>query len=147
MKRVVGFDLNYRLRLPTEKQSDKKLGSLIKDESMKEELDSGDALFCCQCHQVITTETDRINIQGAHQHCFANPYGIIFQIGCFQTAKGCGYTGSLTEKWSWFKGLSWRIAICNMCLIQLGWLYVSPGGESFNGLILNRLISDDEKII
>jgi hypothetical protein len=50
----------------------------------------------------------------------------------------------LTEEYSWFKGFSWKIALCRLCAIQLGWLFVSSKMESFNGLVLNRLIFDEE---
>ena len=143
----VGCDLNYHLRQPTEKLKNKKLAPVVEDKPVEKTSDNGESILCRQCRQVITTKAEQITVQGAHQHTFANPHGIIFQIGCFQSAKGCGYTGSLTEEWSWFKGFSWKIAVCNICLIQLGWLFLSSGGGSFNGLILNRLISDDEKIL
>ena len=145
MTEPVEFDVNYRLRQSTEKQNNKNLTPIVEDKPIEKTSDSGEPIICRQCRQGITTQADRITVRGSHQHTVANPHGIIFQIGCFQSAPGCGYTGPLTEEWSWFKGFSWKIAICGFCLIQLGWLFVSSGGESFNGLILNRLVSDDEK--
>jgi hypothetical protein len=31
---------------------------------------------------VITSPAERIVVQGSHQHTFANPHGIIYEIGC-----------------------------------------------------------------
>ena len=78
-------------------------------------------------------------MQGAHQHTFANPHGLVFRIGCFRRARGCGYTGPLSNEFSWFRGYSWRIAVCGRCLNQLGWLFVSSADTAFNGLILDQL--------
>jgi len=145
MTEPAGFDFNFRFRQSTEKQNNKNLAPIVEGKPIEKTADSGEPIICRQCRQGITTQADRITVQGSHQHTVANPHGIIFQIGCFQSAQGCGYTGPLTAEWSWFKGFSWKIAVCGFCLIQLGWLFVSSGGESFSGLILNRLASGDEK--
>lgn len=101
-------------------------------------------IFCRQCFQVITSETEKIDVQGGHKHTFANPHGLIFEIGCFKCATGCIYTGKPVSDFSWFKGFKWRLASCSKCLVQIGWLFVSVGfeggSESFNGLILDRLV-------
>jgi hypothetical protein len=78
-----------------------------------------------------------------HQHAFCNPYGIIFEIGCFRTAPGCGYAGPATEEFSWFPGYSWRLALCSSCGTHLGWQYTAPDKESFCGLILDNLIQPE----
>ena len=38
-------------------------------------------ILCRQCHQAITKPADRIVMQGSHRHTFANPHGIVFEIG------------------------------------------------------------------
>ncbi len=97
-------------------------------------------LLCRQCLNPITAKSARITVNGMHQHAFANPHGVIFDIGCFRTAEGCAAVGSATEEFTWFAGYMWRIALCRACLTHMGWLYVSPGGERFFGLILDHLI-------
>lgn len=98
-----------------------------------------ESLVCRECRHVITRTTERVSVQGTHAHTFANPAGILFQIGCFQSAMGCTCVGAATEQWSWFSGFSWRVAVCRACMSHLGWQYTRAGGASFYGLILNRL--------
>ena len=129
----------YLLRLPSDKQSVEKLEDFLEDEAIEKEPDWEEKILCRECHQVITSPTERIEVQGSHQHTFANPGGILYQIGCFRQVKGCGYVGPATEEWTWFKGFKWRIAVCSNCFSHLGWIFLSPWNESFHGLILNRL--------
>lgn len=128
------------LRQPSGKYGDEKPGCLAEGETEENEPDIDKYILCRQCRRIITTPTERIEMLGAHQHAFANPHGIVYQIGCFRSATGCGYTGQPTNEFSWFKGFSWRLAVCGSCLFHLGWLFISPGSESFNGLILDHLI-------
>ena len=132
--------IGYLLRQPSGKYGDEKPGCLAEGETKKKEPDIDKYILCRQCRRIITTPTERIEMLGAHQHAFANPHGIVYQIGCFRSATGCGYTGQPTNEFSWFKGFSWRLAVCGSCLFHLGWLFISPGSESFNGLILDHLI-------
>jgi len=131
-------------RVPFKKQGDGKAKKSPEEKPFEAEPDSEDAVLCRQCHQVLTNRSARISIQGAHQHTFANPNGIVFQIGCFRSVRGCGYVGPTTSEWSWFKGYSWRILVCTMCLTHLGWRYTSAGNEGFSGLILDRIIESKE---
>ena len=98
------------------------------------------ALLCRQCLLTITNRSELIEVEGAYEHTFANPQGVVFQIGCFGSVKGCGHVGPATDEWSWFKGFRWQIALCGMCLTHLGWYYTSKYMNSFHGLILDRLI-------
>ena len=127
-------------RVPPEKQSDEMLNSFVEDEAQEQTSDQEEYIRCRQCHNVITSPTERIQVQGLHQHTFANPHGIVFEIGCFRSVKGCGHAGPASKEFSWFKGFSWRIAVCIMCLTHLGWLFDSTDEESFHGLILDRLV-------
>ncbi len=126
-------------REPPEGNGNEKTGILPGRETDLDDPDKGEQILCRQCFQPITGPGDRLEINGAHQHVFANPSGAVYEIGCFRTAPGCGYSGFPTEEFSWFKGYSWRIAICGMCLTHMGWLFISSG-SSFNGLILNKLL-------
>ncbi len=131
---------SHLFRLPSDRQTKKKPETLIGDESIEKESDNDENILCRQCCQVVTSCAERMEVQGAHQHTFANPGGVIYRIGCFRSVRGCVFIGSATEEWSWFKGFSWKIAVCSSCLTHLGWVYLSAGHKSFNGLILNRLI-------
>ncbi len=97
-------------------------------------------VLCRECLHAVTREQDRTEVHGAHQHTFANPSGIVFTIGCFRSADGCGAAGSPTDEFTWFAGFSWRVAVCAACLAHLGWLFSSASGANFWGLILDHLI-------
>ena len=129
----------YFLRIPL---PDRQGEQLIQEED-EEKKEEEKHILCAQCRAVITSPHERIEVQGAHEHTFFNPYGIIFQIGCFRQARGCGYQGPAIEEFSWFPGYIWRIAICRSCLTHLGWLYSAPDQESFCGLILDHLIQPE----
>ena len=98
------------------------------------------AIVCRQCHHIITFSTEQRIINGAHIHTFANPEGIIFEIGCFRDATGCGYIGPASSEFTWFSGYVWRIAVCAYCQVHLGWRFTGGDGHFFHGLITSRLI-------
>ncbi len=100
-------------------------------------------LLCVRCRQPITRPADKIAIQNAHQHAFANPSGLIFEIGCFQAAPGCAHIGESSSEFTWFPGYQWKIAVCGNCLTHLGWRFTAPG-TAFHGLILSALISSEK---
>lgn len=109
------------------------------EDDREETVEGSGAFLCKACGHIITYEEDRVSLQGAHRHTFANPHGLVFEIGLFQTAPGCTYEGPLTAEFSWFAGFQWKIALCSRCLIHLGWLFVSSTNR-VNGLILSRLV-------
>ena len=139
---LIASNLNFAFlfRPPPEKYGNESLQSLTDAESKEKEADSEDFILCRQCLQIITSKTERIEIENSHYHTFANPHGIIYDIGCFRSAAGCGYVGSYSYEFAWFKGFNWRIAVCRMCLTHLGWLFASQSNESFYGLIMDRII-------
>lgn len=134
----------FHLRPPRKKQSDEMLDSLVESEAEEKESDDEEYILCRQCLHVITSSTERIVVQGLHRHTFANPHGIVFEIGCFRSSIGCGYAGPASDEFTWFQGFSWRVAVCVRCLTHLGWLFTSMGYESFHGLILDRLITQNQ---
>ncbi len=97
-------------------------------------------LFCATCRNLITSQDDRISVQGGQEHTFTNPHGYVFNIGCFRDTRGCAHIGDRMSAWSWFRGFTWRVALCGDCNIHLGWLFEAPD-ERFHGLILSRLTS------
>lgn len=112
----------------------------IEEEFNDDEGDSEGNVICRSCYNLLTKSSNKINIDGSHRHVFANPHGHVFEIGCFRHVTGCGYTGVTTGEFSWFKGYSWRIAICASCFIHLGWLFTASDKEIFHGLILKQIV-------
>lgn len=102
---------------------------------------TADAIVCRRCLHIVTFPTERRMIDGAHTHTFANPEGIIFEIGCYHDAQGCGYIGPSSSEFTWFAGYVWRIAICGYCHVHLGWRFTAGDGHFFHGLITSRLIT------
>jgi hypothetical protein len=96
-------------------------------------------VICKQCGQRLARTSDRTLVNGAHRHTFANPSGIVFEIGCYVNVSGCGLAGPPSTEFTWFSGHSWRIAVCAKCLVHLGWMFVSSQGGLFFGLILDRI--------
>ncbi len=139
-------DANSLLRSPNNKRSENRLKPAVRKDPKEQDADAGSYLLCRHCLQVISSPAERIEVQGSHKHTFANPQGIIYEIGCFKNAAGCGYTGVPTDEYTWFRGFRWRVAICGHCLTHLGWLFMSTASSSFNGLILNRLVESKKEI-
>ena len=135
------LSLSYLFRVPPEKQNIEMIESFVEDETEEDILDPEAYIRCRQCLNIITHPAERITIQGSHQHTFANPHGIVFEIGCFRTVQGCVRAGPASTEFSWFPGFSWRIAVCIKCLAHLGWLFASQDNDSFHGLILDRLVT------
>ncbi len=111
--------------------------TLIRSES-EERTEEEKAYRCIICGQNITTEKNRLPVQGQAEHTFTNPHGFVFTIGCFSEAPGCGTAGSPTTEFTWFPGYAWSYAVCGQCKIHLGWHFTGESG-SFFGLILNRI--------
>ncbi|MBW2409052.1 MAG: hypothetical protein JRF72_04575 [Deltaproteobacteria bacterium] len=130
----------HLLRQPSEKPGQDSTPVIEEEEAEEQEPEEEEYIRCRQCQQAITRPADRIAVDGSHQHTFANPHGIVFEIGCFKTVRGCGFAGELTDEFSWFAGYHWRVSYCSLCLTHLGWMFVSGGGDMFHGLILDRLI-------
>lgn len=97
-------------------------------------------ILCRQCRNMITGPAEGIWMNGSHRHTFANPVGVVYEIGCFNSATGCRSVGPATGEFTWFSGHLWRVAICAKCLTHLGWHFFSSAGRGFHGLILDRLI-------
>lgn len=96
-------------------------------------------IVCKQCQQRLSRPSERIQINGAHSHTFANPSGVVFEIGCFRMVSGLHFIGPPSYEFPWFAGHSWQIVICATCQTHLGWCFKGPGSSQFFGLILERL--------
>jgi hypothetical protein len=102
-------------------------------------------LYCRSCHAPVTHDKERQTIDGKRYHVFANPDGMVFEIGCFGLAPGCLAQGVLTAKFSWFPPYAWSYALCRRCQSHLGWYYETVGRIPFFGLILTRLVGEAHK--
>ena len=134
---IAKFDRSFLLRPPsTPKKSDPHTSPSGQDQSAEAPME---AVVCRQCLHEITSVDQIRQIRGAHIHTFANPEGIVFEIGCYRDAWGCGYVGPASAEFTWFSGYVWRIAICANCLAHLGWRFAAPDGRFFHGLITSRI--------
>ncbi|WP_321492601.1 cereblon family protein [uncultured Desulfobacter sp.] len=101
------------------------------------------AILCKNCNAVVTKpEFAMLSEQGFSQ-AFANPAGIVFEIGCFSEASGCYQGSGPSSEFTWYPGYDWCIGICRNCTFHLGWIFlpVRKGPSSkFYGLILDHLI-------
>jgi hypothetical protein len=121
---------------PQQQRSPEAGTAAAEEESPEEEA----YILCRDCLHPITRPAERISVDGQHRHTFANPHGIVFEIGCFRSAQGCGTVGPGSDEFTWFAGHHWRVCVCVTCLVHLGWRFDSPNGNTFFGLILDRLI-------
>ena len=129
-----------RIRCLREESEDEPGGSREIDvEEEQEQSEEPDrAILCGSCGAEITSDEHRIDVDGKFEHTFANPAGILYTIGCFDEAPGCGAFGEETDEFTWFPGYTWQIVLCRDCSSHLGWRYWSSDRE-FYGLILARL--------
>jgi hypothetical protein len=118
-------------------------GLLVPEHDEAEDEGGGKLLACAVCRSPITTWAARIEIDGGHEHTFTNPDGIRFRIGCFREVQGCVGVGRPTAAFTWFAGYTWQIEHCGTCALHLGWRYRAPG-HGFHGLIVNRLVEEDD---
>jgi hypothetical protein len=100
------------------------------------------ALLCKACRARITRRVLAMEVNGSHRHVFFNPHGLVFELGCFASAKNVIPTGPKTDEFTWFPGHAWQVVACAGCSTQLGWRYTGPSGGFF-GLILAALIEED----
>lgn len=126
--------------LKQEDQTDTDIVSEVEDLLKDDDGEGEGNIMCRNCYNIIAKSSDRIPIHGADKHIFANPHGHVFEIVCVKNVTGCGHTGMTTDEFSWFKGYSWKIAVCRSCLVHLGWAFMGIDGDLFHGLILNQIV-------
>ncbi len=102
-------------------------------------------ILCRQCANMVTDPNQGTWINGSHRHTFANPIGVVYEIGCFSEAPGCRPVGPASDEFTWFAGYLWRVSICSKCLTHLGWQFLSSAGHGFFGLIFDRLIEQEKQ--
>ena len=106
----------------------------VEDEERRE-------LLCRGCRSPITRRDLAMEISGSHRHVFFNPHGLVFELGCFASAKNVIPQGPRTDEFTWFPGYEWQVVTCSGCSGQLGWRYTSADGGFF-GLIVAALTED-----
>lgn len=99
------------------------------------------AIRCAGCGAVVTVDEHRISVDGAHLHTRTNPHGLRFTFACFRQAPGCRAMGPATAEWTWFPGHEWQVGVCAACGVHLGWVFRAPAGDTFHGLIADRIAS------
>lgn len=103
--------------------------------------ETGGVLVCRACRARITRRDLAMEVDGSHRHVFFNPAGLVFELGCFASAKNVLPTGPRTDEFTWFPGFEWQAVACASCVSQLGWRYTGPKG-GFYGLILTALMEE-----
>ena len=101
----------------------------------------GRVLVCKACRSVITRRDLGMEVNGRHRHVFFNPHGLIFELGCFASARNIIPTGPKTDEFTWFPGFAWQVVACTGCSTQLGWRYTGNQG-GFYGLIVSALLEE-----
>jgi hypothetical protein len=96
------------------------------------------AVICAACNHALTKRSARIEIDGAHEHAFANPAGLTFRVACLREAPGSRADGDESTFWTWFSGYAWRVALCGACGEHVGWSYANDA-SGFFGLITTRI--------
>ncbi|ADU61082.1 MAG: hypothetical protein KUA35_11130 [Pseudodesulfovibrio sp.] len=100
-------------------------------------------LVCRTCRTMVTRPELSVEVDGSHRHVFFNPHGLVFDLGCFASARNVLPTGPKTDEFTWFAGYAWQAVVCAGCAGLLGWRYTGQG-HAFFGLILPALIEADE---
>jgi len=106
---------------------------------------TGRSLRCQECGNLITSRSARIEVSGTHEHARVNPAGVSYIIGCFRVAPGCAATGERSAYFTWFPGYLWQVVLCSRCARHLGWVFHGEG-EPFHGLILERLVNEQDSV-
>ncbi|MEA1967259.1 MAG: cereblon family protein [Thermodesulfobacteriota bacterium] len=122
---------------------DKKKNPVEHQETMAEQEEEYEReILCAFCKNRISSLDEQIVVNGSHDHIFANPHGLVFEVGCYKIAHGCVNFSGLSKEFTWFPGYAWKIAGCRFCSTHLGWFFLSET-HSFWGLILDKLIIDN----
>ena len=112
---------------------------ILEDDDADSREDEAPGILCSECRNLVTMPDFRIIVNDSHTHVFANPSGLVFEIGCFKEAGGVICSPDSSSEFSWFPGCRWRIAVCRLCAQHLGWYFFSDS-LCFHGLILDKLI-------
>lgn len=100
---------------------------------------------CAYCGAFITDSAAMITIQGARDHSFVNPAGVLCNFTTFVTCQNVTAHQELYVQHSWFPGYGWRFLLCARCFQHIGWKYdaVREGlrPPSFFGILVESVDS------
>jgi hypothetical protein len=102
-------------------------------------VDDDRRVYCRACAGFVALSQARLSVNGAQEHSFVNPEGLMFRIGCFAEAPGLSPLGEPSSHWTWFTGFSWQAGVCAGCGTHLGWSYRNASLR-FVALILDRVV-------
>ena len=139
---MMWLDLNTPLALRPKKGPHQHSDIESKAEEAPSPEDEASRIVCRQCRQRLTQANHRLSVDGSHQHTFANPSGVVFEIVCYYPVSGITLVGSPSSEFAWFSGHTWQIGICATCRTHLGWLFRSPANEVFYALIVDRIMEE-----
>jgi hypothetical protein len=104
------------------------------------DLSSDDGIYCAACDTLITRGRWRLVVNEDHEHTLFNPHGKVFRVVCFKEASGVADHGDFSDEFTWFKGYSWILGLCQGCGTHLGWRYQGASTPKvFFGLIKSKL--------
>ncbi|WP_319582779.1 cereblon family protein [uncultured Pseudodesulfovibrio sp.] len=124
---------------------DNNRGEFLDERLESADAETGGVLVCRVCHSRITRRDLGMAINGSRRHVFFNPDGLVFELGCFASARNLTPAGPETDEFTWFPGYRWQVVLCTGCSTQLGWRYVGADGGFF-GLILKALMEEEQGI-
>lgn len=104
----------------------------------REPVDRRDLILCASCNHSVARQSDRIEVNGAANHFFTNPYGVEYHVACYAQAPGCAISGGRRAADTWFAGFCWQLAACEACQHHLGWYFDKPEAF-FYGLVLDYI--------
>ena len=111
--------------------------TVLSDDREEEREGENPGIFCRTCAHRISSDNDRIAVNGSHTHTFFNPAGLVFELGCFRRAPGCLVSSEASNQFTWFAGYSWRPAFCARCAGHLGWRFEKVDHAFFSLILAN----------
>ncbi len=78
---------------------------------------------CVRCGAPIADSGALIRIDGAVEHSFVNPIGVVCNFRTFGRCTNVMAYQDLYLEHSWFSGYGWRYLLCAECSHHLGWRY------------------------
>lgn len=83
----------------------------------------GKSYHCLYCGMAVSTSDRILEVDGRIRHLFVNPAGMRCELLTFIACPGASVLGDPTLAHTWFRGYSWRLALCSRCGAHLGWHY------------------------
>ena len=143
---MIWLDLNTPLALRPKKDLQQHSDAESESEAAPSPQDEASWIVCRQCRQRLTQANHGLSVDGSHQHTFANPSGVVFEIACYYPVSGISLVGSTSSEFAWFSGHTWQIGICATCRTHLGWLFRDASTQVFYALIVDRIMEESTSV-